>query len=104
MLYLFLWAFIAYGMSTIIVYGSIFNNQREWIKSKSKFFGDLITCMLCTPTWVGFFLSIVTGGLTNNFFETRHWIIGVFFDGMFTAGIVWAINAIIEFFEENRLK
>jgi hypothetical protein len=26
----------------------------------------------------------------------------VFFDGMFSAGSVWAINAIIEWFEENR--
>jgi hypothetical protein len=28
----------------------------------------------------------------------------IFFDGMLSAGIVWAINSIIEFFEENRIK
>jgi hypothetical protein len=33
-----------------------------------------------------------------------HWLPAIFFDGMFTAGAVWAINAIIEFFEESRLK
>jgi hypothetical protein len=104
MVYLFLWAFIAYGMSTIIVFGSIFENQRSWIKSKSKFFGDLISCMLCTPTWVGFFLSIITGGLTNAYLETHFQIVTIFLDGMFTAGIVWAINSVVEFFEENRLK
>lgn len=103
-MYLFLWAFMAYGMSTIIVYGSIFENQRNWIKSKSKFFGDLISCMLCTPTWVGFFLSIITDGLTNQLFNTHYKFVGIFLDGMFTAGIVWAINSIVEFFEENRLK
>jgi len=100
---LMLWAFIAYGMSSIIVWGSIFENQRVWIKSKSKFFGDLVNCMLCTSTWVGFFMSIMFGGLATAILDI-HWIFSIFFDGMFTAGIVWAINSIIEFFEESRLK
>jgi hypothetical protein len=29
-------------------------------------------------------------------------ILAVFFDGMLGAGFVWGINAIIEWFEENR--
>ena len=100
---LLLWAFMAYGMTNILVWGSIFEKQREWIKSKSKFFGDLISCTLCTSTWVGFFMSIVLGSVSSLFFETWR-IFNFFFDGMFSAGIVWAINAIIEFFEENRIK
>jgi hypothetical protein len=48
-------------------------------------------------------MSLVFGGLTNHYFESP-WLFSVFFDGMFTAGSVWAINAIIEFFEENRIK
>jgi hypothetical protein len=28
--------------------------------------------------------------------------LSVFFDGMLSAGLVWAINAIVEWFEENR--
>lgn len=100
---LMLWAFIAYGMSSIIVWGTIFEKQREWIKSKSKFFGDLVSCTLCTSTWVGFFMSIMIGGLSSEILDIP-WIFSIFFDGMFTAGIVWAINAIIEFFEESRLK
>ena len=100
---LILWAFAAYGMTSILVWGSIFESTREFIKRKSKFFGDLISCTLCTSTWVGFFMSIVLGGLIGTFFEV-HWFAGIFFDGMFTAGIVWAINSIIEFFEESRLK
>ena len=99
---LLVWAFIAYGMTSILVWGSIFENQRLWIKSKSKFFGDLISCTLCTSTWVGFFMSICFGGLTTVY--NIHWIPAIFFDGMFTAGIVWTINAIVEFFEESRIK
>lgn len=100
---LILWAFMGYGMSTIIVYGSIFENQRIWIKSKSNFFGDLIGCMLCTSTWVGFFMSIILGSLSERILQVN-WVFGIFFDGMFTAGIVWAINGFVEFFEESRIK
>lgn len=100
---LILWAFMGYGMSTILVYGSIFDKQRAWIKKNSKFFGDLIGCMMCTSTWVGFFMSVVLGSLSNQFFDCG-WLLGMFFDGMFTCGIVWAINGIIEFFEESRIK
>lgn len=99
---LFLWIFMAYGMTSVLVWGSIFEKQREWIKNKSKFFGDLVSCTLCTSTWVGFFMSLVLGGLSESLLGIN-WILSIFFDGMFTAGAVWALNAIIEFFEESRL-
>lgn len=98
-----LWVFISYGMTTIIVYGSIFNNVREWIKLHSSFFGELIQCVLCTSTWVGFMMSIMLGGLTSHIFKINYFS-GLFFDGAFTAGSVWALNSIVEFFEENRIK
>lgn len=108
---IFIWIMAAYGMSTIIVYGSIFDSFRDfihnWAKSEyspyqglGKFISGLISCMLCTSTWVGFFFSICLGGLTTQFGIS--WLPAIFFDGMFTAGSVWAINGIVEFFEENR--
>ena len=100
---LILWAFMGYGMSTILVYGSIFEKQRLWIKKKSKFVGDLVSCMMCTSTWAGFFMSIILGSLSAQFFICG-WFLVMFFDGMFTCGAVWAINGIIEFFEESRIK
>lgn len=113
MVVILVWSFIAYGMSTIIVYGSIFestrqlihnwgNNQNAPLNGIGKFISGLISCMLCTSTWVGFFLSLSFGGLTTYF--NMHWLPAIFFDGMFTAGVVWAINAIVEFFEESRIK
>jgi hypothetical protein len=98
------WLLAAYGMTSILVWGKIFDNQRDWIKKHSKFFGDLISCTLCTSTWVGFFMSLTLGGLTNKFIPEQYWLTFLFFDGMFTAGAVWAINAIVEFFEESRIK
>ena len=108
-----IWMIAAYGMTTIIVYGSIFDSLRNSIhkwanyehapfQGLGKFISGLIGCMLCTSTWVGFFFSITIGGLTSSHLNI-HWLPSIFFDGMFTAGSVWAINAIVEFFEESRI-
>lgn len=97
------WTIIAYGVTSIIVWGSIFESLREWIKQKSNFFGDLVSCVLCTSTWVGFFMSIVIGSITSTIFDTSFFL-NIFFDGMYTAGSVWALNALVEYYEENRPK
>ncbi len=102
MIYLVFWVLAAYGISSIIIWGSIFESARVWIRSQSKFFGELIGCMLCTSTWVGFFMSIVLGGLASEMFDVNK-LVGLFFDGVFTAGAVWAINSIVEYYEENRI-
>jgi hypothetical protein len=102
MLLLF-WLLSAYGMTSILVWGSIFESTRIFIKKYSKFFGDLISCTLCTSTWVGFFMSLVFGGLTNHYLQCP-WFVCLYFDGMVTSGGVWILNTITEFFEENRIK
>jgi hypothetical protein len=106
-----IWLLVAYGMSNILVYGSIFQGLRNGIKnwgnsnlpfnSVGKFFGDLLSCMMCTSAWVGFFLSITYYSPSNVFIGTPLWI-SWFFDGILSSGAVWAINSIIEWFEENR--
>ena len=109
---LLMWAFVAYGMTTILVYGSIFNGLRtgihKWGNNKyapfnflGKFLSGLISCMLCTGTWVGFFLSLAYFS-PNVEYVGLNKILSVFFDGMLSAGFVWAINGIVEWFEENR--
>lgn len=103
MVQIFLWIIMAYGMTSILVWGSIFEKIREWIKRNSNFFGDLISCVLCTSTWVGFFFSICFGGLAASVFGINKYF-SIFFDGMFTAGAVWAINSIIEYYEEANEK
>jgi hypothetical protein len=97
------WILAGYGMTSILVWGSIFEKARNFIKKHSKFFGDLISCTLCTGTWVGFFMSLILGGLVNTYIELPM-MPTIFFDGMFTAGAVWMVNTIVEFFEESRIK
>lgn len=97
------WILIAYGITSIINWGSIFDVPRDFIVNNFKFLGSLITCTLCTATWVGFFMSLILGSITQNYFDT-YYVLNIFMDGMLTAGSVWALNAIIEYFEENRPK
>ena len=113
MIQLIMFMIVAYGMTTILVYGSIFNGLREKIKIAGseegyrltrptfKFISDLISCMLCTGTWVGFLLSLLYFSPSHEFIGLNKFL-SVFFDGMLSAGSVWAINSIIEWFEENR--
>ena len=108
---LVLWMIMAYGLSNIVVYGSIFNGPRnfinKWGDSKyplngfGAFLSKMISCMMCFGFHCGWFLSLLV-------YSPVHELLGVnmyyswFFDGMLASGSVWAINAIIEWFEVNR--
>jgi hypothetical protein len=105
---------MAYGLSNILVYGSIFNTPRNYIFNEAdhgigffngfyKFLKDMLKCMMCTPTWVGFFFGIFLYSPVHEILGVTNWV-SWFFDGMLASGSVWAINSIIEWFEENRPK
>ncbi len=100
-------------MTNILVYGSIFESPRNYIKAWGytdgtplqgifKFMSDLISCVMCSSTWVGFFLSLSFYSPVGTMFNTSEWF-SIFLDGMLASGAVWGINSIIEFFEENRI-
>ena len=102
------WIVISYGLMTIMVYGSIFKWLRNLINKWSenylicKFLNGILTCPLCFSTWGGFFLSLVLFSPVNELFGIPREL-SWFFDGLFSAGAVWGINSIVEFFEENRI-
>jgi len=106
-----IWILSAYGMTNILVYGSIFEGVRNTIHNLSnvKIFGireiftflsGLISCVMCTSTWVGFLMGYFFSPTTTHLL--LHPYLGIFFDGMLASGSVWMINAIVEWFEENR--
>jgi hypothetical protein len=108
---LLMWLIAAYGMSQILVYGSIFNELREgihkWGASEyaafngiGKFISGLISCMMCTSTWVGFFMGAFVHSPFTELIGVNPYV-GVFFDGMLASGGVWAINAVVEWFENK---
>ena len=108
---LILWMIMAYGISNILVYGSIFNRPRNFIiresENEENFLQDnislknMLSCMMCTPTWVGFFFGIFLYSPVSQILEVTPYV-SWFFDGMLASGSVWAINSIIEWFENNK--
>jgi hypothetical protein len=114
MVQILIWMIMAYGISNILVYGSIFNRPRNYIFNEAdhgigfltgfyQFLKGMLSCMMCTPVWVGFFFGIFLYSPVHEILEVTLWA-SWFFDGMFASGAVWGINAIIEWFEVNRPK
>ena len=108
---LLLWMVMAYGLCNILVYGSIFNGPRNAIRAWGdsqyilhgfgKFLTDMLSCMMCISVWIGFFFGIFLYSPVCNILGV-HPYISWFFDGFLASGSVWAINAIIEWYELNR--
>lgn len=98
--------FTAYGITNIVVFSFIFTGLRKFlIKINPGFLGELITCMMCLSTWVGFGMSYILGimGYPN---MTPYGSIGietvwlrVVLDGFITSGVVWLTHTIQEYFE-----
>lgn len=95
-----------YGISNIVIFGSIFKTFREyWQIVSPDFFGKLFTCMICLPTYVGFFISIgahVTGLYQFSPFASmglNNPLIAIFLDGCLASGSVWLLHTLQEHLE-----
>ena len=97
---------LSYGISNIIVHGSIFEGLRNKADEINPgFFGELLGCMMCTPFWVGFTFSLITQlcGFPQ-FSPFSHYgmdciYLSVFFDACLISGTTWLIHTIQEHFE-----
>lgn len=89
-----------YGMSFIILYGSVFETQRKSIMRYNKFFNGLFSCIVCTGTWVGFITSIMLGSLSFKYFKS-YIFINIFYDGMIGAAGCYIIDSIIDNIKSN---
>lgn len=105
---LILFILTCYGISNIIIFGSIFQSFRNfWEKKSPNFFGKLFNCMICLPTYIGFFISIgahVTGMLQFSPFASMGLdlpFIAIFLDGCLASGSVWLIHTLQEYFERK---
>jgi hypothetical protein len=111
---LLIFLLIAYGVSNIVVFSSIFAKWRNfWSNISPNFWGTLFSCMICFPTWVGFLGSaliwspvehyeIVTNGINFfGLFNIPKGLISVFLDGCLTSGAVWLIHSIQEAIERH---
>lgn len=111
---LLIFILITYGISNIIIFGSIFKKWRNfWEEVSPNFWGSLFTCMICLPTWIGFFGSsliwspteyyeVVTNSLNFfGLFDIPKGLISVFLDGCLTSGSVWLLHTFQESMERH---
>lgn len=98
-----------YGISNIVIWGSIFEGFRNKMsKISPKYLGKLFTCMICLPTWVGFFISM--GAHLTDLTQFSPFAsqgldipsIAIFLDGVLLSGTTWLINTVQEYFENNQ--
>ena len=97
---------VTYGISNIIVFGAIFEKIRDLSNLFSpKFWGKLLSCMMCTPFWVGFFLSLGSflSGYTqfSPFYNVglENIYISIFLDSCLLSGTTWLIHTVQEYLE-----
>ena len=79
----------AYGLTQIIVYGSIFNKIRppkDWLKG----FGELFHCPMCMGFWVGVFLCGIND--CTELFTFEHTLVNYFILGCLSSGTSYVLN------------
>ena len=80
----------AYGLTYMLVYGSIFNSVRP----RHGKFGELLRCPLCTGFWSGVFLWSI-----NNFtelFSVEYNLINAFLLGCLSAGTSYFLSSALD--------
>ena len=106
---------VCYGISNIIVFGSIFDKMRKFFdRVNPNGFGALFGCMMCTSFWVGFLMSFIYSPTTNILLAedirlaemcdfTLNYnaiaLFGGFLDACFASGTVWIVHNFEEMLE-----
>ena len=82
----------AYGMTFILVYGSIFSSIRP---TEGKL-GELLHCPLCTGFWVGVFLWCING--YTELFNFEYKIANAFILGCISSGTSYFFSMLLNDF------
>lgn len=111
MVQLLLWMVMAYGLSNIVVYSTIFEpvrrninklaQSKSYFSSLGVFLSGMTSCMMCFGFHCGWFLSLFVYSPNSSILGVTP-LPSLLFDACLSSGAVWAINSIIEWFEQNR--
>lgn len=106
-----------YGLSNMVVFSNgpwhIFVKLRKLTDKINPKLGELFSCMMCFPFWVGFMLSFADLFLIKNASLTPFNILlqgdnafiaifTLFMDGAVSSGSTWILHNIEEYFETNK--
>ena len=113
-LILFIFSITAYAISNHFVYAHgpmhIYDKIRDVAAKIHPNLGELFSCMICFPTWVGMILSVANSLLLPTLNLTPFmlllsgsapWWVIMIIDGFFASGIVWLIHTAQEALERS---
>ena len=83
----------SYGMTQIIVYGSIFNKIRPTKKSFNGL-GELFHCPMCMGFWVGVFLFCING--MTELFTFDYTVANLLICGCVSSGASYILNTLFD--------
>lgn|SRR5574344_1061720 len=110
---LIIYSVTVYAISNMFVYANgpfgIFDKIRQIASRIGKQFEELFSCMICFPTWVGIFMSLINliffpeCGLTpfNCILPHEEWMWIIIFDAAYASGITWLIHTCQEAIERT---
>lgn len=111
-LFIFCYIIMSYGVTNLLVYGSgpfdMLIKFREICGKLLQTLGDMLECMMCTSTNVGWILSLINILLLPSipftpfnilFNDVSLWYIIIPFDAFITSGAVWLIHTLQETLE-----
>lgn len=81
----------SYGLTQILVYGSLFNRirpRKEWLKGA----GELFHCPMCMGFWVGAFLFCISSHTELFTFEQN--LVNLFICGWVSSGTSYIMNVL----------
>jgi len=90
---------VGWGLTGILVNGSILSSVRNFLLVKVPFLGKLFTCVQCSGFWVGFLMGILSllGIISFPFWDCSNWIVQVLGSGFLISGCSVIINAVVFF-------
>lgn len=109
---IFCYVIMTYGLTNLLVYGTgpfnVLIKFREFCGNIHETFSEMLECMMCTSTNVGFILSVINLIFLPHIpFTPFNWLfydISLFWliiplDAFFTSGCVWLLHTIQETLE-----
>lgn len=99
MLKTLIYFFICYGLANFFSYFNMAKPIREFMSTKSNFFGHLINCIYCCSFWIALLMSLVVFSPVNMLFGVP--FLYFILDGFFVFGLTNIIFAIQNYIEKN---
>jgi len=91
-----LYLLTVWGLTHILVSGSVFNKFRNWCHIKIPFIGKMLDCYQCTGFWVSLFLYFIFDGIDLNI-KSNLKFLEPFIWGLIGSGVISYFSILFSF-------